>query len=38
MNVRMCLYDVPKNEASVLDHLGVFSDTLHRYRQQFTCP
>jgi hypothetical protein len=37
MHVGMCLYDVPKNEATVPDHLAVFSDTVHRPRWQCTC-
>jgi hypothetical protein len=37
MPVGMCLYNVPKNEATVPDHLAVFSDTVHRPRQQCTC-
>jgi hypothetical protein len=36
MHMGMCLYDVPKNEATVPDHLAVFSDTEHWPRRQFT--
>jgi hypothetical protein len=36
MNVGMSLYDVPKNEATVPDHLAVFANGLHWSRWQLT--
>jgi hypothetical protein len=33
MHVGMCLYDVPNSEATVPDHLAVFSDNVHRPRR-----
>jgi hypothetical protein len=37
MHVGMCLYDVSNNEASVPDHLAVFSDSIDRPRWEYTC-
>jgi hypothetical protein len=37
MYVGMCLYHVSNNEATVLDHLVVFSNSAHRPRREFTC-
>jgi hypothetical protein len=40
MHVQICLYHVPNNVATVWDHLWVFPDTVHWYRQwaNDTCP
>jgi hypothetical protein len=37
MHVGICFYHVPNNEATVPDHLEVFSDSVHRSRRQLTC-
>jgi hypothetical protein len=37
MHVGMCLYNVLNNMGTVLDHPGVFSNTVHQHRREFSC-